>query len=166
MKIMFTRVTYDQWPKLLKTVGWTNQASYRNISVFFSIRTVYVKINYNNNIWHIPIKIVFLLRKIYCNNLKIHVYSSIMFNWPTYYCIHTKQHVEICKTGKLIKQNMPFNTSTDHTWCHPWSLQAILLYCVESWVSNSLLCVKEYIFSLVWIPFDDYSHYQKHSIYI
>ncbi len=50
------------------------------------------------------------IKKQYITVVKICVCSSIVFDWPTYLCIQREVHVVICKTGKLLKDNMLFIT--------------------------------------------------------
>ncbi len=48
----------------------------------------------------------------YMQNWKTHEIGAF---WPRY-CIQTEAHVVACKTMKLVKQNMTFNTPTEHGW--------------------------------------------------
>ncbi len=63
-----------QWPELSQTAAWTNQSMWTNPAMskkisLFSFKTQYIlKWSCNNSIWHMLIKILFLLSKIYCTN--------------------------------------------------------------------------------------------------
>ncbi len=42
------------------------------------------------------------------------VFSTIVLDLPICYYIQTETRVVVCKTRKLVMQNMPFNTPTNH----------------------------------------------------
>ncbi len=103
----------------------------RNIS-FFPIKALFIsKRICSNNIWHMPIKIVLLPRKIYSSN-DVRVLSwvnTIQQKWyiagyvllvliKMYVFVHCVwlNHVLWYKTIELFNQNMSFNTITDYDW--------------------------------------------------
>ncbi len=75
-----------------------------------------------------------LLRKIYYTNYHLCVFVHCV--GPICYCIPTETRVVVCKTRKLIKQNMPFNTPAHHACSIPQSLKVCLMYSVGTCVTN------------------------------